>query len=133
MQSNLSVNNVNPVFGARVSKNFIKAAHNYLNGVEYNGQKCRNFDRKVTKVENNFDNDDYTIIHKKIRNGKNTEHALYAINENYDPILITKKDKFRKVIEKFMHLSKQELDAKIVDALYEQYKIKNNSIGQIYG
>ena len=101
-----------PVFQARVSDNFVKAAHNYFNGVEYCPKKSRLFDEKVAKVFNDFGYDEFVIGFKKIRKDNKTFYALYAKNDEIE-VPLTEKDKFRKVIEKFMRMKKGELYIKI--------------------
>lgn len=111
MQSYLNLNN-HPTFGASVSDRFIKAVHNYYNGVEYRPYKIKPFEERVKQVFNDFGYDEFTIIYKKEKENGANFHYLYAGNGEYK-VLLTKKDKFRKVIDKFMNMNKHELYIKI--------------------
>ena len=112
MQTNLSVNKVQPAFGISVSDNFVKAAHNYFNGVEYRPWRAEVFDKKVAQMFNEFGYDEFKISYKKEDiNGKRV-HSLYAGNGEYK-VPLTHKDKFGKVIEKFQRMNKGELYIKI--------------------
>lgn len=119
METNYSIRN-NPAFGATVSENFIKAAKNYYKGVEYRPYKLYPFDRKVAQITDNFGYDEFVIKHSKHKKDGKTFHVLSADNGEYS-VPITQKDQFRKVLEKFMHLTKGELYVKIRD-----YRIQNN-------
>lgn len=118
MQTNLSVNKVQPAFGISVSDNFIKAAHNYFNGVEYSSKKTRLFDERVAKVFNEYGYDEFKISYKKENENGVTFHSLYAGNGEYK-VPLTKKDKLRKAIEKFMRMTKGELYIKIKQFRHE--------------
>ncbi len=122
MQTNLSVNN-QPAFRATVSDQFIKAAHNYFNGVEYNPKKTKLFDEKVSEVFNEFGYDEFKISYKKEKVDGKTMHCLYAGNEEYK-VPLTQKDKLRKAIEKFMHMNKYELYIKIKQFRHAHPEIK---------
>lgn len=112
MQTNFTVNNAQPAFGICVSEKFIKAAHNYFNGVEYRPWRAEIFDNKVTKVLNEFGYDEFKITYKKEEIDGKKVHSLYAGNGEYK-VPLTHKDKFRKVIEKFQRMNKGELYIKI--------------------
>ena len=122
MQTNFSVNN-QPAFKATVSDKFIKAAHNYFNGVEYNSQKTKLFDEKVSKVFNEFGYDEFKISYKKEKVDGKTMHCLYAGNGEYK-VPLTQKDKLRKTIEKFLHMNKYELYIKIKQFRQEHPEFK---------
>ena len=99
MQTNLSISKSQPAFGISVSDNFVKAAHNYFNGVEYRPDRTKIFDKKVSQVFNEFGYDEFKISYKKEQIDGKTMHSLYAGNGEYK-VPLTHKDKFRKVIEK---------------------------------
>jgi hypothetical protein len=120
MQSNLSVNNYKPAFGIKVNEKFIKAAHNYYNGVEYRPEKVKLFDKRVQEAIDTLGYDEFELVYKNSSKNGNPQHILYATKEGMQPVLITKKDQFRKVIEKFRHLNKHELYTKIHQAQVEQ-------------
>lgn len=111
MQTNLSINN-HPAFGIKVSDNFVKAAHNYFNGVEYRPWRSEVFDKKVSLVVNDFGYDEFMIKYAKETKDGKPVHSLYAEREGLS-VPLTQKDQFRKAIEKFMHMSKWELYTKI--------------------
>ena len=119
MNSNLSVNNIQPSFQAQVSKSFIEKAHNLFNYKHINKNLKVNFDEKVLEFEN-FGYDDYFIKYvKKDINGKRF-HQLIAVRHDMsdaDGTLLTSKDQFRKAIEKFTHINKYEFTQKM-----EQHK-----------
>ena len=120
MNTNISLDNRNVYFGAYVSDNFFKAAHNYYKGVEYNPDKAILFDEKVFQVEDKFGYDEFTInLKKETKDGKRY-FSLYAVSDNMKPVLLTSKDKFRKVLDKFMRLTKGELYTKIKQAKIDQ-------------
>lgn len=122
MQTNLRVNN-QPTFNARVSDNFIKAAHNYLNGVEYRPSKTKFFDKKVAQVFNEFGYDEFTIKYAKENKDGKLTHKLYAEKEGLS-VPLTEKDQFRKVIEKFQRMTKGELYVKIKQFRQEHPELK---------
>lgn len=119
METNYSIGN-SPAFSAKVSDNFIKAAKNYYKGVEYKPHRLYPFERKVEQVTNDFGYDEFVIKYSKQKKDGKTIHTLSADNGEYS-VPITQKDQFRKVIEKFMHLTKGELYVKIKD-----YRMQNN-------
>ena len=114
MQTNLYLYQNKPSFGANVSKNFVKAAHNYYNGVEYRPYRSKVFDEKVKQVVKCFGYNEFTLkCHRTKTKGK-TVYNLVADNGLYE-VPIAAKDQFRKVIEKFMRLTRDELYIKIED------------------
>lgn len=121
MQTNLSINN-QPAFKAAVSENFIKAAHNYFYGVEYNSVKTKLFDLKAAKVSKEFGYDDFVIKHKKVHKDGKIIHTLSADKDNLS-IPLTTKDKFRKIIEKFRRMTKYEFDIKMKQFFQEHPEI----------
>ncbi len=121
MQTNLVQNN-QPTFGISVSDNFIKAAHNYFNGVEYRPWRAEIFDKKVAKVFNDFGYDEFVINYKKEISAGKTMHVLSADKEGLS-VPLTKKDQFRKVIEYFQRMIKGDLYLKVKD-----YRHKNNIV-----
>lgn len=113
MQINSVQSNYQPNFQANVSDNFIKAAKNHLTKV---GNQAK-IDAFVKKIDNfkNYGSDDIDVIHERIfRDGKQY-YALYATKKGLpkeDNVLLTVKDQFRKVVEKFMHINKYEFETK---------------------
>lgn len=113
IQSNYQ-SNYQPNFKATVSKDFIDAAKNYL---KKNPTKLEAFEKKVDTYKY-YGTDDINIFYKKnIINGK-ANYALYAAKNGMKPeeyVVLTVKDFFRKVVEKFMHINKYEFDMKTMD------------------
>lgn len=125
MQTNFSINN-QPAFGISVSDKFVKAAHNYFNGVEYRPWKSEVFDKKVAKAFNEYGYDEFLIKYaKESKDGKQI-HSLYAEKEGLS-VPLTQKDQFRKVIEKFMRMTKGELYVKIKQFRHEHPELKKLS------
>lgn len=115
MQSNLTVNSYRPAFQANVSPDFIKAADNfYKKGNQ--SYKFENFMEKVRAFEKSYGYNDVNIVYDKvIMNGKTT-HVLYAIKDGMKPgeyVVLTAKDCFRKVLEKFFHINEYEFTMKM--------------------
>lgn len=110
MQANLQINTSKPSFGIAVSKNFRKAAHNYFYGVAYldYNKGIGHFDKKVKTAERYYGYDDYEIVHKKIHEKGKTFHALYA-QKGESRIHLTTEDVFRKVLNYFVRLNKENL------------------------
>ena len=120
MSSDLSVSSYKPSFGINVNKNFIEAAHNYYNGVEYRPWRTKPFDKRVEEVIKTLGYDDFELVYKKERKDGMLYHCLYAIKDTMDPVNKKKKDQLRKVMEKFRYLTKHELYVKIHDAQVKQ-------------
>ena len=68
----------------------------------------------MAEVVHDFGYNEFVIKYKKHKINNDTFHLLVADNGLYS-IPITKKDQFRKVIEKFMRLTKSELYVKVKD------------------
>lgn len=115
MQTNLKINSIQPSFQAKVSKHFIDDAHKLFDYKLKNKAFRINFDEKVTEFDN-YGYDDYYIKYIK-RDGINgKEHLLIAVKkgmEYSEGVLLTCKDKFRKVIENFTHINKYEFTKKM--------------------
>lgn len=113
MQVNLVQSNYQPDFRANVSDDFVKAAKNYLLKIN-NQPKLDYFTKKVANFKN-YGTDDMGVIHQKFYLDGKQHHALYVTKKGMKPeeyILLTVKDQFRKVVEKFLHINKYEFDIK---------------------
>ena len=120
MQSNLSINSYRPSFGLKVSEAFKKAAHNYYNGVEYRPWRIKPFNKRVGVVENQYGYDEFEMYHEKaVVDGKELFRLLVK-RDDMEPVLISEKDVFRKLIDKFYRFTKGELYDKIKKAKAEQ-------------
>ncbi len=126
MQSNLSVNNIQPSFQAKVAKHFIDDAHKLFNYKHIKNDMKINFDEKVTEFAN-FGYDDYYIKYvKKDIDGKRF-HQLIAVGPDMadtEGVVLTSKDQFRKVIEKFTHINKYEFTKKMENLKFKNFNIK---------
>jgi hypothetical protein len=115
MQSNLSINSVQPNFRATVSNRFIKEAQKTIDLKMKNSDIAERFEKKVADFKD-YGYDDYYIKYiKKDINGKRF-HQLVAVRPGMDDsegAVLTSKDKFRKAIEKFTHITKYEFTKKM--------------------
>ncbi len=115
MQSSLSINGVQPNFRATVSKHFIKDAQKMMDSRMKNSDIAERFEKKVADFKD-YGYDDYYIKYiKKDINGKRF-HQLIAVRPGMDDsegAVLTSKDKFRKTIEKFTHITKYEFIKKM--------------------
>lgn len=113
MQVNSIQNNNQPNFQARVSQKFVKAADNYFK--KYGDlQKKANFDNKVDEFID-FGTDKMVVQYKKLVKDNKTSHKLYVRDydsEGQKAFLLTEKDNFRKVLEKFSHINDFEFNKK---------------------
>ena len=115
MNSNLSISAAQPNFQAKVSKKFISYANNAFKRDIKNPTLKTNFDKKVAEFEN-FDYDDYIIKYVRKDIAGKRYHQLIAVRpsmDDYQGAILTSKDKFRKVIEKFTHINKHEFTTKM--------------------
>lgn len=112
MQSNLSVNSLS--FGANVSRKFQDAAYYYYTRTSRTPNKLQDFAAKVNDFAD-FGYNNMTISYKKKSVDGKLQHILYASEPGYEDeaVILTKKDMFRKVLEKFMHINKHEFETKI--------------------
>ena len=109
-------NNNNTTFGIKISKELINGANNVYWATEYNQGKFNRFYRKAKFMQENFGFDNYTIFPKTTYiNGKKSCN-LYAVKDGdtvENGVLLTAKDNFRKVLDKFIHINEFELKTKI--------------------
>jgi hypothetical protein len=120
MNSNLSVTSYKPSFGIKVNKKFIDAAHNYYNDVEYRPWRTKPFDKRVKEVIDTLGYEDFELTYVKEHKNGVISHCLYAIKDTMDPVLISSKDQFRKLLDKFRYINKHELYVKIHAAQVKQ-------------
>ncbi len=114
MQINSIQSDCKPSFQAKVSSKFTEAAKNYF---QKNPVKLEAFEKKVDTYKY-YGLSDVNVFHERvILNGK-PHYALYAAKDGAKPeeyALLTVKDAFRKVIEKFMRINKYEFNLKTKD------------------
>ncbi len=114
MQVNSIQPNNQPNFQANVSKNFIEASKNYL---KKNPLKLEAFEKKVDTYKY-YGTDDMNIFHQRVMLNGKPHYALYAAKDGMKPeeyVVLTVKDAFRKIVEKFMHINKYEFNTKTID------------------
>jgi hypothetical protein len=115
MQSNLSVTPYRPAFQANVHKDFINAACIHYNK-QHAPQKFERFMQKVRAFEKNYGTNDVTVVYDKVNLNGKTQHVLYAVKDGMKPgeyIVLSVKDQFRKLVEKFMHINEYEYTMKM--------------------
>ena len=112
MQVNSINNNSQPSFKAYISNDFYVATEKYFQKI---GQPSR-----MDKFEKQMDRNasmgdiDTKIFHKRILKDNKPKYALVASKGDKQVILSTK-DQFRKLIEKFMHINEYEFNLKTKD------------------
>ena len=114
MQSNLNVTPYRPAFQANVHKDFINAACIHYNK-QHAPQKFEKFMQKVQAFKRYGTNDVNIIYDKVTLNGK-TQHVLYAVKDGMkqgEYVVLSTKDQFRKLVEKFMHINEYEYTMKM--------------------
>lgn len=122
MKSDLTINTAyRPAFQANVSEEFIKGAKSYYRNAnqEY---KFKKFMQKVSAFKS-YDTDEYTIVHEKINLNGINQHVLYAIKDGMKPgeyIVLAVKDSYKKILEKFTHISDYEYAMKKVQQIKQQ-------------
>ena len=110
--------NINPVsnisFSARISKKFVDDVNNYLSGSRNQIQRD-NFNAKVDEFKL-FGNQNMEVTYKNSYEDGQRMHSLYIEEPGYSPVLLAKKDMFRKLISKFEHINQYEFDIKVKQA-----------------
>lgn len=120
MQVNSVNQNNSTSFKANVSHEFVNAAKNYYTKNFNFSQSSARIDRFMSKVGDfeKFGKDDIDVVYDKVLMNGKTQHVLYAKTQDMKPgdyIVLTAKDQFRKVLEKFTHINKYEFDVKTKD------------------
>lgn len=115
------INSYNPNFQANVSKGFVNSANVYYRKLNA-GDKLEKFMKKVDAFKH-YDTDDVNIVYDKVfLNGK-AQHVLYSIKKGMKPgeyVVLSIKDQFRKLLEKFLYISEYEYTMK----MSQQSKLK---------
>ena len=106
------ISNNQPCFNAKISHAFWDAAENYMLGsTEKRVVNYGQFARAVEKFSK-YGNDETTIVYKKEFVDGAKRFALYAEEAGKAPILLAAKDSFRKLLQKFTHISEYEYNIK---------------------
>lgn len=101
-------------FSAKISKKFVGDVNNYLSGSRNEGLRD-NFNAKVEEYKL-FGNPNMEVTYKNSYEDGQRMHSLYIEEPGYSPVLLAKKDMFRKLISKFQHINQYEFDIKVKQA-----------------
>lgn len=107
---NNTISHQQPAFRAHVDTKFLDAADGYLKkqpALQYK-QFCSAI-RRFNEIPNS---DHLTIGYKKSFVNGTPSHTLYAAEEGKPPIILTAKDQFRKLIQKFLFMNEYEFKIK---------------------
>lgn len=96
-------------FEATISKRFLTPAKKYLEEASYREQV--NFEDSVDFFEKMPNTEGITISYEKTRKDGKLKHSLIAQKGDKKVVLSTK-DQFRKIVEKFSHMSEFEFKSK---------------------
>ena len=102
-----SVNNVS--FKAEISPRFLVPARRCLEEAPYRQQA--NFDDSVRMFKNMPNTDGITISYEKTREDGELKHVLLA-QKGDKKVILSKKDQFRKLVEKFSNINEHEFKTK---------------------
>ena len=125
MQSNLTVTPYKPSFGIGTQQQFIDSALKICtkNNKALNTDK---FNKKVLEMASNkFGFNDYKIAYRAEKHSEGIKHVLYAYKSGSKPedgVILTSKDMFRKVVEKYLHITPSELASKITGIKLSKHK-----------
>ena len=97
-------------FRADIDSKFLNAADGYLKT-----QPQKQYQQFLTAIRRFIEipnSDHLTITYKKGFNNGSPVYSLYANEEGKEPILLTAKDQFRKLIQKFSYMNEYEFKIK---------------------
>lgn len=119
MQINSIKNDTMTNFQAKVSPNFINAAKTYYTKNNSYSQCEAKINRFMSKVGEyaKYGSDDINVVFEKVPT-KDKQYALYAVKDGMKPgdyAVLTVKDQFRKVLEKFLRINRYEFEVKTKD------------------
>lgn len=106
-----NIKNNHQSFSANYDRHFLDAADAFYkkNNVPAKYKQFCCAVRRFTEVPNS---DNITISYKKeLKDGKQI-HSLYAKEADKEPVLLTQKDLFRKLLEKFSYMKEYEFKLK---------------------
>ena len=99
-----------PNFRANIDEKLLDAAHGYLKKRSANEYKqFRSAIRRFHEVPNS---DHLTIAYKRGYENGQEMHSLCAIENGKEPIVLSKKDQFRKLVQKFLYMNEYEFKTK---------------------
>ena len=99
-----------PAFKANIDRKFLDAADGYLKNKPKG--RYKQFCSAVRRFVEIPNSDHITISYKKSFERGVETHALYAEPKGNEPILLTKKDLFRKLVQKFSFMNEFEFKTK---------------------
>ncbi len=113
----MQVNSIGGInFTANVSKKFQDAVRRYYNHSDLtraqNQDRMDNFMAKVDEYKL-FGNKDMDVVYKISKENGKKMHALYIEELGYKPVLLAKKDQFRKLLGKFIKVNDYEFNIKV--------------------
>ena len=111
MNTNLSIQPYNSNFKANLSPKFLDAADGYFKNAKQAG-KYKQFCSAVRRFIEIPNTDNITIEYKKMYKDGNLSHALCA-NDGTKEVVLTAKDQFRKMLEKFSYMNEHEFKTKM--------------------
>lgn len=99
-----------PSFRANIDTKFLDAADGYLK--KRPAKEYKQFCSAVRRFHEVPNSEHLTIGYKKgFENGKEM-HSLLAMENGKNPIILTAKDQFRKLIQKFLYMNEYEFKIK---------------------
>ena len=102
--------NIQPSFKASIDSKFLNAADTFLQ--KQSKQQYKQFNSAVRRFIEIPNSDHLTITYKKGFENGLPVHSLYATEAGNEPILLTVKDQFRKLIQKFSYMNEYEFKIK---------------------
>lgn len=106
----MNINSINNVsFGAEISRRFLVPAQRHLENATYRQQI--NFEDNVDMFQKMPYTEGITISYERVSQDGKIQHALIAQKGDKKVVLSTK-DQFRKIVEKFSHMNEHEFKTK---------------------
>lgn len=107
---NNTISHQQPCFRANVDSKFLDAADGYLQ--KQSPKQYKQFCSAVRRFVEIPNSNHLTIEYKKEFINNTVSHSLYATEAGKTPILLTVKDQFRKLIQKFSFMNEYEFKIK---------------------
>ena len=106
----MNINSINNMpFRAEISRRFLVPAQRHLENASYRQQV--QFEDNVDMFENMPNTQGITISYERVSQDGKIQHALVAQKGDKKVVLSTK-DQFRKIVEKFSHMNEYEFKTK---------------------
>ena len=115
MRTSFNIENNNVAFSASLARNFQKAADNYLyRNINTPIRKLDQFIAARKRFENLRNTENITIDFRRITDGTKKSYELFAKNsDTNEEVILSKKDTFRKIIDKFSFMNDYEFKVKM--------------------